>query len=116
MLPLLNNEHIGLLVRGAIAKGLLAGKPAEPYFNYKEEEITAAAKAVAGLSGPERSPAQTALRFVLEQSVVSSAVVGIRTLSQLEEVAGVSDTPILAATGIQVLRNALTVNYYDQHR
>jgi aryl-alcohol dehydrogenase-like predicted oxidoreductase len=116
ILPLLDQEHVGLLVRGAIAKGLLAGKPAEPYFNYKEEEITAAAKAVASLSGEERSPAQTALRFVLEQPVVSSAVVGIRTLPQLEEAAGVSETPLLAAAGIQVLRNALEVNYYDQHR
>jgi aryl-alcohol dehydrogenase-like predicted oxidoreductase len=116
MLSLLNAEHVGLLVRGAIAKGLLAGKPAEPYFNYKAEEIRAAAKAVAGLSGPKRSPAQTALRFVLAQPVVSSAVVGIRTLPQLEEVTGVSDTPPLAAADIQVLRNALTVNYYDQHR
>ncbi|GAA3943288.1 aldo/keto reductase [Chitinophaga oryziterrae] len=116
MLPLLNTEHIGLLVRGAIAKGLLAGKPAEPYFNYKEEEIRAAANTVASLSGPERSSAQTALRFVLEQPMVSSAVVGIRTLPQLEEVAGVSDTPMLTAAGIQMLRNALAVNYYDQYR
>jgi aryl-alcohol dehydrogenase-like predicted oxidoreductase len=116
LIPLLNNEHVGLLVRGAIAKGLLAGKPAEPYFNYKEEEISGAAKAIAGLSGPERTPAQTALRFVLEAPVVSSAVVGIRTLPQLEEVAGVSETPLLAAAGIQMLRNSLSVNYYDQHR
>jgi aryl-alcohol dehydrogenase-like predicted oxidoreductase len=116
ILPLLNGAHVGLLVRGAIAKGLLAGKPAEAYFSYNEEQITAAARAVASLSGKERSAAQTALRFVLENPVVSSAVVGIRTLPQLEEAAGVSETPLLAAAGIQVLRNALDVNYYDQHR
>jgi aryl-alcohol dehydrogenase-like predicted oxidoreductase len=116
IVPLLDQEHVGLLVRGSIAKGLLAGKPAEAYFSYNEEEITNAARAIAALSGKERTPAQTAMRFVLENPVVSSAVVGIRTLPQLEEAAGVSETPLLAATGIQVLRDALNVNYYDQHR
>jgi aryl-alcohol dehydrogenase-like predicted oxidoreductase len=116
ILPLLKAQHVGLLVRGAIAKGLLAGKPVEAYFSYNEEQITAAARAVASLSGKERSAAQTAMRFVLENPVVSSAVIGIRTLPQLEEAAGVSETPLLAAAGIQVLRNALDVNYYDQHR
>ncbi|SFE77263.1 Predicted oxidoreductase [Chitinophaga sp. CF118] len=116
MLPLLHEEHVGLLVRGAIAKGLLAGKPAEPYFSYKEEEISAAAKAVASLSGKERTPVQTALRFVLEHPAVSSAVVGIRTLPQLEEASVVSKTPLLTAADIQVLRTALSINYFDQHR
>jgi aryl-alcohol dehydrogenase-like predicted oxidoreductase len=116
MLPLLDQEHVGVLVRGAIAKGLLAGKPAEAYFSYNEEEITSAARAIASLSNKERTPAQTALRFVLENPVVSSAVVGIRTLPQLEEAAGVSETPLLAAAGIQILKSALNVNYYDQHR
>lgn len=116
ILPLLNEKQVGMLVRGGIAKGLLAGKPAEPYFSYKEEEITAAANAIASLSGAERSAAQTALRFVLDHPAVSAAVVGIRTLPQLEEAAGVSDTPLLEAADIEELKSILNINHYDQHR
>jgi aryl-alcohol dehydrogenase-like predicted oxidoreductase len=116
ILPLLEKNRIGLLARGAVAKGLLAGKPVEPYLNYNAEEITNAANAIAFMSGEERTKAQTALRFVLENPAVDCAVVGIRTLPQLEEAAGVSETPLLAAAGIKTLKEALHVNHYDQHR
>ncbi len=113
---LLEENNIGMLARGSLAKGLLVDKPAESYLNYSAADISKAANAISLLSNEKRNPAQTALRFVLHQKVVSSAVVGIRTLKQLEEAARTIDTPLLANEEVAYLQNILTANLYEQHR
>jgi aryl-alcohol dehydrogenase-like predicted oxidoreductase len=115
-LDLLKGNGIGVLARGGVARGLLAGKPAEAYLNYTPQEVASASATIARVSGKERTPAQTALRFVLSQPAISAAIVGIRTLPQLEDAANVSATPLLTAADQVSLENSLNVNYYDQHR
>lgn len=115
-LALLQQHGIGVLARGGLAKGLLAGKPPAPYLNYSEDEVRKAAEAVAALSGKERNAAQTALRFVLQQPGISCAVAGIRTMEQLLAAAGAPAAPPLSAAEIQTLSDAVAVNYYEQHR
>ena len=39
-LSLLNDHNIGVLVRGAVAKGMLIDKPAQEYLGYSEQEIS----------------------------------------------------------------------------
>lgn len=116
VLPLLQKEHIGVLARGPVAKGLLVNKPAVPFLNYEEKEVTRAAGAIHSLSGKKRSAAQTALQFVLENPVVSSAVTGLRTIAQLEDAAGTMSAPWLTSAEMDLLRGVIPVNYYDQHR
>lgn len=115
-LPLLQEFNIGVLARGSVAKGLLVDKAPEEYLNYNLLDVTRAAKAVAGLSGEVRHPAQTALRFVLQQPGITAAIVGMRTAQQLEEAAGTPDTPLLKEMELDVLSQSVRVNLYDQHR
>lgn len=114
-LPLLQEHNIGVLARGGVAKGLLAGKPATAYLNYDEDAVAQAAAAIKAVSR-DRELSQTALRFVLEQPAITSAVVGIRTLPQLEEATCVSGTPPLTAADMYILKQSITANQYDQHR
>jgi aryl-alcohol dehydrogenase-like predicted oxidoreductase len=114
--PLLQKNNIGVLARGSVAQGLLINKPAKAYLNYNEEEVKQAAKAVASLSSNQRSAAQTALQFVLQNPTVTSAVAGIRTLEQLEDAVKTVSTPCLTPDEMETLQQAVKINYYDQHR
>ena len=116
VLPLLRERGIGVLARGPVAKGLLAGKPAESYLNYGETEVSRAAGGIFSLSGTNRSSARTALQFVLENPAVTSAVIGLRTIGQLEDAAGATVAPRITAEEMKTLRDILPANYYEQHR
>lgn len=115
-LDLLKANEIGVLARGGVAKGLLAGKHPEAYLNHDAAAVAKAALAVADISGQDRSLAQTALRFVLAHPAIAAAVVGIRTLQQLEQAAGVSVSPELTSEEIGKLRGVIEINRYEQHR
>ncbi len=86
------------------------------YLNYKEKQVKDAAAAIHSLSNKQRGNTQTALRFVLQQPAVSCAVVGIRTLEQLNEAVKTTCTPALSPGEITQLKNAVPANYYKEHR
>ncbi len=114
--PLLEQQGIGVLVRGAVAKGLLIGKTPEAYLNYNEADVAKAAAAVRRLSAAGRSPVATALRYVLQQPAVTSAVVGMRTAQQVQDALEAARAAPLTAAEIQQLQQVLPVNLYEQHR
>lgn len=114
-LPLLQQKHISVLARGAVAQGLLVNKPPKPYLDYSAAEVAAAAEGIRQLSGAHRSTAQTALRFVLQQCAITSAVVGIRTAAQLEAAAQTVHTPALTEAELNHLQNINPAKNYTQH-
>jgi len=103
-------------VRGALARGLLVNKPAVSYLDYSEIEVAKMATVIASHSGKERSACQTAVSFPLVNSAVSTVVSGVRTLAQLEDIAGVMDVPGLKEDELRELRSVLPVNVYRDHR
>ncbi|RPD41372.1 aldo/keto reductase [Chitinophaga barathri] len=109
----LQHHGIGVLARGSLAKGLLVNKPAVPYLDYNEAEVQHAKEAIEAISGDERSLAQTALKYALMHPVVSSAVVGIRTMEQLLELA--EEAPRLNEMEYEQLTAAVPVKDYTQH-
>lgn len=115
-LPLLQKHNIGVLARGALAKGLLAGKPSTGFLNYSKEEVQKAADAVKNMAGTKQTQSQTALRFVLDNPAISSAVTGIRTMEQLEEIATAWKNTALSAAESALLQEVLPVNKYEEHR
>lgn len=115
-LDLLYKKNIGVLARGSVAQGLLIDKPAKPYLDLKSEDVEKAAAAVHSLSGSMRSPTQTAIRFILKHSAITSAVIGIRTMHQLEEAVQTFETPDLTDQEIDLLRNSLKALQYKDHR
>jgi aryl-alcohol dehydrogenase-like predicted oxidoreductase len=107
-LQLLQENNIGVLARGTVAGGLLAGKPAKAYLNYTEEQVASAAKVVA--------TSNTAIRFVLQHPAITAAVVGIRIEQQLKDaIDAINDEP-LGLNVLEELRSSIPVNYYEQHR
>ena len=114
-LNLLQQKNIGVVIRGSVAQGLLVNKPPKPYLNYSEEEISKTAQTVHSLSNNQRSPAQTAIQFVLNHAAATSAIVGMRTMEQLEEAVAAIDVSPLSETEMRTLQNALPANYYKEH-
>ena len=115
-LDLLKENNIGVLSRGALAQGLLANKPAKVYLNYSKDQVNKAATAIHSISNEQRTPAQTAIQFVLHHPAVTCAVTGARTIEQLDEIAKASATPLLTAQEAKTLSNVLPPNLYEQHR
>ncbi len=115
-LNLLKQKNIGVVVRGSVAQGLLVDKPSKQYLNYSEEEVNKAAKAVQLLSNDQRTAAQTAIQFVLNHPSVTSAIVGIRTMKQLNESVQALNTSLLSGQQIEQLKNTLPANFYKEHR
>ncbi|HLK31062.1 MAG TPA: aldo/keto reductase [Puia sp.] len=113
---LLEQRKIDVLARGSIAKGLLINKPVENYLGYDMADVSKAATAISLLSNERRNNVQTALRFVLKQNVIASAVVGIRTMQQMQEAIKTVNSPELGADEIEYLRKILEPGYYELHR
>src|SRR6185437_9702996 len=115
-LDLLKENNIGVLVRGSVASGLLVDKSPKPYLNLSEKQVATVAKTVNSLSTKERDAAQTAIQYVLKNPAVTSAIVGIRTMAQLEDVVRTLETSGLSKEELGILSNAIPVNIYEQHR
>lgn len=115
-ISLITQNKIGLLSRGALAQGLLAGKQARDYLQLSKEKVEDIALLVNTLSNKERSPAQTAIRYILNQPGLSSAIIGIRTHNQLEEVIQTLYSPELTTEELNQLNKMATAGKYDQHR
>jgi len=121
-LDLLQEAGVGVLVRGALAKGLLAGKGIVAYASRSVEEVQQAAEAVRSvadgrnsLEGGKNTMADIAVRYVLEHPAVTSAIVGIRTEGQLGDVTE-GKCERLGTGELEKLRMAVLPNRYNEHR
>jgi aryl-alcohol dehydrogenase-like predicted oxidoreductase len=115
-LDLLEQHHLGVLVRGSFAQGLLVGKAPASYLNYTAAEVEQGAAAIRRVAGESRSPAEVAGRFVLNHPAVTAAVLGIRTSRHLEEALRLAQAAPLRTEEMQVLQQAIPINTYQQHR
>ncbi|WP_299985668.1 aldo/keto reductase [uncultured Pontibacter sp.] len=116
VLDLLQSQGIGVLARGSLAQGLLAGKPAKPYLGYTLEEVQQAAEAIQSVAGSGRQAAEVAVRYTLHHPSVSAAVLGIRTDEQLDEALQTGKGASLTTAEIKALQQTLQANRYEQHR
>lgn len=115
-LGLLEEYDIGVMVRGAVAKGLLIDKPAKEYLGYSKVQTARAAEAVAKLSGQGRTAGQTALQFVLKAPAVCTVAAGMRTEQQLAENVGAVEAGGLSEVEYEKLKTVLPVQIYGvQH-
>lgn len=115
-LLLLEKHKVGVLARGTIAGGLLAGKPSKDYLGYTQEQVEALINTLAKKSGEERTQVQTALHYALNNPAISATVVGIRTNAQLFEAMNLWQSPHLTKSEIEELNNILPVSVYSDHR
>ena len=113
----------GVLVRGAVAGGLLAGKPPAGYLELSPSEVQAAQEAlrqVTGGSGADAGPgkemAKAAIRFVLGNPAVTAVVAGASSAAQVEANAAAADAPPMTAAQRKTLNEAVRRLRYTSHR
>ena len=82
ILPYLQEHNRGILVRGSLAKGLLINKEPTEYLDHSPAD----ALKLQQLNNILGHPISNALNFVLTNQAISSTVVGMSTLKQLDEV------------------------------
>lgn len=115
VLDFLYEQTVGVMVRGSLAKGLLAGKPVSSYMSYSIQEVEELLDVLHDLSSNDRSVGQLAIRYVLSHPAVTSAVIGIRTKEQLNEAVGVSAIT-LSTHERELLASTLKSELYTDHR
>jgi aryl-alcohol dehydrogenase-like predicted oxidoreductase len=106
----------GVLVRGAVAGGLLAGKPPAEYLGLAASEVQAAQEALRAISGSDKDMAQTAIRFVLSHPAVTAVAAGASSAAQVEANVAAADRPPLSESAQRSLRGAVQQLRYTSHR
>ena len=110
----------GVLVRGATASGLLAGKPPASYLDLAATEVRAAQEALRAIGesggGLGGSLAPTAIRFALSHPAVTAVVAGASSVAQVEENVAAADAPPLGQAERNALRAAVRQLRYTSHR
>lgn len=114
-LDLLHANEVGVIVRGGVAKGLLAGKPSASYLNHSAETVAKAADLIRQHSH-SRSMAQTALQFCLSHPAVSTVAAGIRNAEQLADNAAAFDKPAISEAALKDLQAGVAPAIYEKHR
>lgn len=113
-LTLLAEHDIAVLARGSVAGGLLLDKPAAPYLQYTADDVTAVVQALHREAG--QAVLGTALGYVLHTPAVCSAVLGIRTVDQLQEMAQATTHLPLSAEVMKRLQQVRPALQYLEHR
>jgi aryl-alcohol dehydrogenase-like predicted oxidoreductase len=107
---------ISVLVRGAVASGLLAGKPPAAYLDLTASEVEAAQDALRAISGSDKETAQTAIRFALSNPAVTAVAAGASSVAQVETNVAAADGPRLSEADQRALREAVRQLRYTSHR
>lgn len=85
ILGLLEKHNISVMVRGALAQGILAGKPAKEYLTYPIDTIDKIQQKLRSAANDRFTMQQLATNFVLNNKAVTSVIVGMRNENQLND-------------------------------
>lgn len=110
-LDLLQEHGISVITRGSLAKGLLVDKPSKAYLDYNTSEVE---KLQSDLLETGQ-PLTYAIEFVLQHQAVASAVLGMRTIEQLEHNLNAHEVETDPEV-IDRLKKILPQNAYSKHR
>lgn len=116
VLDLLEGNGLGVLVRGGLAKGLLAQKDLSDYLDYGVKAIDLLRDKMGLFSIEKMTTSQVAIKWLLAHSSVTSVVLGIRTMAQLKDALAVYDSRSLTLQEVKDLSVILEPNFYTVHR
>ena len=110
-LDMLNKSDISVITRGTLAKGMLIDKPAKEYLGYSEQEVKLMQKAVS----KTKNSLSASIQYVNKHPAVDYAIIGIRTMEQLDEIIQ-SQTVTIPSETLTELSEVLEPNVYEKHR
>lgn len=116
LMHLLHEKGIGVIVRGALAKGLLAQKDLSNYLGYEIQSIELLRDKMNSFSIEKITNSQLSIKWVLANAAVTSIALGIRSKAQLQDALGVYQTPELSGEQVKELSSVLRPNVYQEHR
>lgn len=112
ILPELSQNQVGVLIRGALAQGLLINKELQPYLDY---DVNSLEKIRNGMDFIPASRTAVALQYVAMHPAVASVITGIRTNVQLNDILTAIDTRV-SKKELEALGKILEPNRYKEHR
>lgn len=115
-LNLLMENNIGVVTRGSVASGLLIDKSAKEYLGHTEAEVKQAKDILNRMEDDTKNPAQIAIQYVLAHPAVTSAIIGMRTMEQLEDAVKAVTLPPLSAEEMEILHKEIPAKVYAEHR
>ena len=116
VLNLLKENNVGVMVRGALAKGLLAGKEPKDYLQHDRESVEMLQESMKLLTREKIPLSHIALNYVLDHQAITTAVVGIRTMDQLQDAVKSQELKGLTPEAVNQLKEAITAHACTQHR
>lgn len=115
-LNLLLQNKIGVLARGSMASGLLIDKPAKDYLGLKPSEVEGIVKELKNNLPEGKTLQETVVRYVTDDPAITTAVAGIRTLQQLEDLIIAAKALPLTLQQREQLQSLWPGNVYQEHR
>ena len=111
IMPLAQAKGVGIIVRSVFLKGALTPRAADlpPHLAPLRQQSEAIAHYAHSLTPPLRR-IEIALRFVLSQTTVTSALVGVRTEEELEAALQTADAPPLSPA---IMNHLTTLRAHD---
>ena len=111
----LHDHNRSVVVRGAVAKGLLAGKPEKEYLGFSAQEVAAVQFGLERLKGGN-TMGQLALRYAMQHPAVATIAAGASSVEQVVENAQAGSLPLLSLEEYVELQSLVTPNQYEKHR
>ena len=105
----------GVLVRGALAKGLLAGRPAQPYLDHSADQVAGVQAEMRKQVNKEDLPG-LALAYCLNSPAVTSIVLGASKAHQISDALAAWQRVKAMDINFQQLTEAVPSYNYTQHR
>lgn len=116
LLSLLGDAGAGVMVRGGLAKGLLAGKDISDYLNNSSKSVELLIDKLVSFSNEKIGLSHLSIQWLLANSLVSSVVIGIRKMEQLEDVLRLTQFEEMSVSIRDQLSFVLKPNIYKEHR
>lgn len=115
-LDFLKDHNIGVLVRGAVAKGFLLNKTPQKYLNHHEEEVVQFQKLLKSLNTEDYTNIGLAIQYSLAHPAISTIVIGASKVEQLTESIAAANKPALPNDLLEELQTKIPSWTYQQHR
>lgn len=116
ILDYMHQHQVGVVVRGAVAKGFLISKEPMDILGHSESDVLHFQEKLNEWSQDGLKPAHLALKFALNHPAVATIAAGASTIDQLEENIKAGQDTRLPGDLLERLKALTPAMNYDQHR
>ncbi len=112
----LYQQGIGVMVRGGLARGVLARNGSIKYLDNSQQSVDLLLNKMKVFSNENTALSHIALQWILNNPAVTSVVLGMRTLEQVQDALALNRSTQLSQAELDEIGNVLKPNFYTDHR